>query len=64
MRQSASGNFGTVMGMTQTRYHRVRGSSVNVVHGGNYSMTLPVGFYDLVASSFGKTTVVNEDVEV
>jgi hypothetical protein len=39
-------------------------TSVNVIDEGNYEVTLPVGFYDLVASSFGKPTVVNKDVEV
>jgi hypothetical protein len=38
--------------------------SVNVIDEGTYYVTLPVGFYDLVASTFGKTTVVNENVEV
>jgi hypothetical protein len=39
-------------------------ASVNVVQGGSYSMTLPVGFYDLVASSFGKDTVDSKNVPV
>jgi hypothetical protein len=39
-------------------------TSVNVIDGGNYEVTLPVGIYDIVASTFDKTTVVNEDVEV
>jgi hypothetical protein len=31
-------------------------SSVNVLNGGPYSVTLPVGLYELVAFSYGKTT--------
>jgi hypothetical protein len=30
--------------------------SVNVINGGSYTVSLPVGSYELVASSHGKTT--------
>jgi hypothetical protein len=39
-------------------------TSVNVGDGGDYDVILPAGFYDIVASSFGKTTLAITDVEV
>jgi len=42
----------------------IEANSVNVTNGGFYSITLPVGFYDVVASSYEKDTVSLEDVEV
>ena len=38
--------------------------SLNVINSGSYSLSLPVGFYDAVASSYDKDTVIYEHVEV
>ena len=54
MRQSVLGKPLTAMGMGLVKQHfEVR--FVNVINGGSYSVALPVGSYELVASSYAKT---------
>jgi Domain of unknown function (DUF4382)/Carboxypeptidase regulatory-like domain len=43
---------------------RMEIKSLNVINGGNYSTKLPVGFYDTVASTKGKDSIIIVDVGV
>ena len=38
--------------------------TINVADGGDFSVDLPVGTYQIVASSFGKSTTIHDDVNV